>query len=216
MARGVGERRDSCGIRGLDETPQSVSKVPPNRWTLIQPKGVIILKTFTKEEKHQAVHRYLNEMISYNELAKEVGVDSSALRYWVKLVKYHGDQAFTTPYTNYSPAFKLKVIQYIEEKGYSIREASAIFHIPDYSMVRRWKRKWENGGVEALESKRKGDFLMPACKNKKNEQPTSFKSVEEEMEYLRMEVAYLRSLNRILEEEKKSPSKGKKSKRSSN
>ncbi|MFG6121504.1 transposase, partial [Thalassobacillus sp. B23F22_16] len=57
--------------------------MPPNRWTLIQPKGVLILKTFTKEEKHQAVHRYLNEMISYNELAKEIGVDSSALRYWV-------------------------------------------------------------------------------------------------------------------------------------
>ncbi|MYL70218.1 helix-turn-helix domain-containing protein, partial [Halobacillus litoralis] len=110
------------------------------------------MNKFTNEDKFQAVHRYLDETISYRHLAKEIGVDNSVLRYWVKLYEYHGDQAFAPPYTNYSSEFKLKVIACIEDEGYSIREASALFHIPDYSMVRRWMRKWKNGGMGALAS----------------------------------------------------------------
>ncbi|MEC3883508.1 IS3 family transposase [Halobacillus sp. HZG1] len=149
------------------------------------------MNKFTNEDKFQAVHRYLDETISYRHLAKEIGVDNSALRYWVKLYEYHGDQAFAHPYTNYSSEFKLKVITCIEDEGYSIREASALFHIPDYSMVRRWMRKWKNGGMGALASKRKGNVPMP--NNKKTKK--TFKSVEEELEYLRMENAYLKKLN---------------------
>ncbi|WP_237417192.1 IS3 family transposase [Halobacillus litoralis] len=159
------------------------------------------MKRFSNDEKHQAVRRYLNGSVGYGQLARQLKVDTSSLRYWVKLVEHHGDQAFSFPYTNYSSAFKLRVIQFIEEKGYSIREASAIFHIPDFSMVRRWKRKWENGGMEALESKRKGNQPMPHRKNNKSEKPSKFKSMEEELEYLRMENAYLKKLRALVEEE---------------
>lgn len=168
------------------------------------------MNKFTNEDKFQAVHRYLDETISYRHLAKEIGVDNSALRYWVKLYEYHGDQAFAPPYTNYSSEFKLKVITCIEDEGYSIREASALFHIPDYSMVRRWMRKWKNGGMGALASKRKGNVPMP--NNKKTKK--TFKSVEEELEYLRMENAYLKKLNALVEEEDRQ-TKNKKRKSSS-
>ncbi|MGR9048439.1 IS3 family transposase [Halobacillus faecis] len=159
------------------------------------------MKRFTNDEKHQAVRQYLHGSAGYGQLARQLNVDTSSLRYWVKLVEHHGDQAFSFPYTNYSSAFKLRVIQFIEEKGYSIREASAIFHIPDFSMVRRWKRKWEAGGMEALESKRKGNQPMPHRKGNKNEKPSKFKSMEEELEYLRMENAYLKKLRALVEEE---------------
>ncbi|MGP4059278.1 IS3 family transposase [Halobacillus sp. H74] len=163
------------------------------------------MKRFTNDEKHQVIQRYLTESVSYRELANQVGIDSSTLRYWRQLVECHGDQAFTHPYTNYPTAFKLKVIQFIKDRGYSIREASAIFHIPHFSMVRRWTRKWENGGMEALESKRKGTLPMPA--RKKNHSSSSFKSIEEEVEYLRMENAYLKKLRALVEEEEKQTSK---------
>ncbi|MFQ3546693.1 helix-turn-helix domain-containing protein, partial [Halobacillus rhizosphaerae] len=165
--------------------------------------------------KLQAAQRYNTEVISFRQLASEIGVDSSTLRYWVQLVEYHGDQAFINPYTNYPPTFKLSVIQFMEEKGYSIREASAIFHIPHFSMVRRWVRKWEKGGMEALESKQKGTSSMPA--RKKEKPSSSFKSKDEELEYLRMENAYLKKLRALVKEkEAKQPSSKKKHKRSSN
>ncbi|MEL3972632.1 transposase, partial [Rossellomorea oryzaecorticis] len=56
---------------------------------------------FPQEFKLQVAKRYLNELVSYRDLANQVGVHDSILRYWVMLVRHHGDQAFTFPYTNY-------------------------------------------------------------------------------------------------------------------
>ncbi len=167
---------------------------------------------FTQEFKLHVAKRYLNELVSYRDLANQVGVDDSILRYWVMLVRHHGDQAFTFPYTNYPRAFKLRVIQFITEKNYSIREASAIFHIPDPCMVRRWKKKWETAGEDALEPKGKGLSTMTSNnKNKKAKDNSSNQSVEDmkkELEYLRMENAYLKKLKALVQEEQ-SPTKSK-------
>ncbi|WP_417898431.1 IS3 family transposase [Bacillus haimaensis] len=155
------------------------------------------MSKFTREVKHQAVQRYMNNLVSYRELAKEVGVDHSVLRYWVMLFKHHGDQAFSFPYTKYSPAFKLRVIQFIKESNYSVREASAIFHIPDPCMVRRWKIKWETCGDAAFNPKEKRPSTMTSKNNKTNEEKATNPSVDElkkELEYLRMENAYLKKL----------------------
>ncbi|MBM7622470.1 transposase-like protein [Bacillus tianshenii] len=166
---------------------------------------------FTREVKHQAVQRYINNLVSYRELAKEVGVDHSVLRYWVMLVKHHGEQAFSFPYTKYSPAFKLRVIQFIKDSNYSVREASAIFHIPDPCMVRRWKIKWETWGDAAFNPKEKRPSTMTSKNNKTNEDKAINPSMEEmkkELEYLRMENAYLKKLRALVQEEK-SPKKSK-------
>lgn len=161
---------------------------------------------FTREVKHQAVQRFLNDSVSYRELAKEIGVDNSVLRYWVMLFKHHGDQAFCFPYTNYTPAFKLRVIHFINETKNSIREASAIFHIPDPCMVRRWKKKWEIGGEDALEIKGKGSSAMSSHdQKKKNEKDysdnPSIKEMKKELDHLRMENAYLKKLRALVQEE---------------
>ncbi|GAE28655.1 mobile element protein [Halalkalibacter wakoensis JCM 9140] len=128
------------------------------------------------------------------------------------LVRYHGDQAFTFPYTNYSSAFKLRVIQSITEKNYSIREASAIFHIPDPCLLRRWKKQWEAGGEGALEPKEKGLSTMTSNqkinKVKGNSSNPSVEEMKKELEHLRMENAYLKKLKALVQE-KQSPTKSK-------
>lgn len=170
------------------------------------------MRNFTLEEKIQAVQRYLNGLVSYRELAKEVGVDHSVLRYWVMLFKHHGDQAFSFPYTNYSPAFKLRVIQFTNETNYSIREASAIFHLPDPCMLRRWKKKWEIGDEDALEIKEKGPSAMSSHNQKNKKENSSDPSIEElkkENELLRMENAYLKKLRALVQKESVKHSKRK-------
>ncbi|MYL60534.1 helix-turn-helix domain-containing protein, partial [Virgibacillus halodenitrificans] len=122
------------------------------------------------------------------------------------LYRHHGENAFNFTYTNYPAAFKLEVIKFINEKNYSIREASAIFHIPDPSMVRRWRKKWEEAGEDALES-RKGPSIMGSNQKKsssKEAENQSKEALENELEYLRMENAYLKKL-RALVQEKNSP-----------
>lgn len=171
------------------------------------------MSRFSSEDKHAAVHRYLHEKISYRTLSVEVGVDHSVLRYWVKLVEHHGNKAFAFPYTKYSRAFKLEVIQFIIENNYSIREASALFHIPDSSMVRRWKKKWDIGCVDALEPSGKGHNPMSSNKKKNtNTKPSdqdSIQAMQEELEYLRTENAYLKKLKALVQEKESSQNKKK-------
>jgi transposase len=167
---------------------------------------------FSREYKLQVAKRYLKEIIGFRPLAHEVGVDESTLRYWVMLVRYHGEKAFVFPYTKYPSAFKLKVIHFIKEKNYSIREASALFHIPDPCMVRRWKKKWETHGDDAFELKEMGLSTMSSNqKNNKAKGKSSDQSVEnmkKELEYLRIENAYLKKLKSLVQEEQ-SPTKSK-------
>ncbi len=170
------------------------------------------MTNLTKEFKLSIAKRYMNEAISYRILANQVNVDESIVRYWVMLFRHHGDKAFNFPYTNYSSSFKLKVLKFMNETNYSIREASAIFHIPDPSMVRRWRKQWETAGDKVFESKRKGlpavtsrDKREAASTNNSNQ---SRESMEKELEYLRMENAYLKKL-RALVQEQKSPKKSK-------
>ncbi|MBB6454813.1 transposase-like protein [Salirhabdus euzebyi] len=168
---------------------------------------------FTSTEKHIAVQRYLKGNISYRDLAKEMGIDQSVLRYWVKLYEYHGNAAFIFPYTNYPLDFKLRVIKFLEETKHSLREASAIFHIPDYSMVRRWKKKWEMGGFDALKPTGERNPIMTTHNknNTKKESPTtdSMEKMQKELEFLRMENAYLKKLNALVQNKEKSPKKTK-------
>lgn len=168
---------------------------------------------FTPYEKYEAVWRYMNEGISYRALAEEIGIDNSVLRYWVKLYEFHGDGAFTYPYTNYSRAFKLRVIQYIQETDTSVREASARFRVPDFSMVRRWKKKWDTGGIHALEPSGKGHVQMASHEkkntNEKSQEKDTVKAMQEELEYLRMENAYLKKLKALVQEKEASLNKKK-------
>lgn len=167
---------------------------------------------FTREYKLHVANRYLNELVSYRELANQVGVDDSILRYWVMLVRHHGDQAFAFPYTNYPSAFKLRVIQFITEKNYSIREASAIFQIPDPCMVRRWVKKWKRVGEDAFGSLEMRPSTMTSNqkknKMKDNSSNQSMEDMKKELEYLRMENAYLKKLKALVQEEQ-SPTKSK-------
>lgn len=85
------------------------------------------MSRFTKAFKLLVAQRYEKENISYRELENQVGVDNSVIRYWVMLFRHHGDKAFDFPYTNYSVAFKLRIIQFINETNSSIRVNSHSF-----------------------------------------------------------------------------------------
>ncbi len=44
----------------------------------------------------------------------------------------------------------------MNEQGTSIRETAALFNIPSYEVLRKWKIAYETGGLDALHSKKKG------------------------------------------------------------
>lgn len=152
--------------------------------------------------------RYLDGAESGKTIAKSIEVTPSLLREWIRRYESSGENAFEKCYTPYSTKYKLDVLNYMNEHGISIRETAALFNIPSYETLRKWKIAYETGGLDALHSKKKG---RPTMKDKKIKPVVegSIEAVQAENERLRMENAYLKKLNALVQNKKQSPNKTK-------
>jgi transposase len=168
---------------------------------------------FTAEDKLQAVGRYLNGHESSNEIARSLKTDHKAILKWVKQYEYNGVEAFIKPCTNYTQQFKLDVLNYMIEHGTSLNETAAIFKIPAPSTIIAWRKLFETQGLDALRSKKKGRPSMKKGNVKRDtiNTPTegSVEALQAELERLRMENAYLKKLNALVQNKEKSPNKTK-------
>jgi transposase len=171
------------------------------------------MSKFTAENKIQIVLRYFEGNESIEKIAGEVKVSPSILSGWVRLFEQHSKEAFIRSYTNYSGEFKLDVLNYMNETGTSSYDTAAIFNISSPGMIRNWRKAFETGGVDALQSKKKGrPSVKKVSKLNKEQQPPGEGSIEAlrtENERLRMENAYLKKLNALVREQEKLQTKSK-------
>ncbi|MCD8511837.1 MAG: IS3 family transposase [Bacillus sp. (in: Bacteria)] len=149
---------------------------------------------FTAEEKIQIVLRYLNDPISYNDLQKEYRVSNPIILGWVKLYECHGAEAFFKSYTSYSQEFKLDVLDYMSETGASSYEAAAIFNISSPRLVRGWRDLVKKGGIDALQSKKKGRPSMKKDPKKSVPAEGTVEALQAKIERLEMENAYFKKV----------------------
>jgi transposase-like protein len=168
---------------------------------------------FSSKEKIQAVRRYVNGTEGGKTIAKSIGVHPSIIYQWIRRYETLGENAFEKRYTSYPTQYKLDVLNYMNEQGTSIRETAAIFNIPSYETLRKWKVAYDKGGLDALQSKKKGHQSM---KNKKLNTTKdhgiiegSIEALQAENERLRMENAYLKKLNALVQNKEKSRNKTK-------
>jgi transposase len=164
---------------------------------------------FTSDEKLQAVKRYLSGNEGYKTVAQSIGVHPSVLLNWIKQYEFTGEAAFGKPYTTYTLKYKLDVLNYMNDQGTSFRETAAIFNISSHETLRKWKLAFETGGQDALKPMKKGRPTMN--KNSKKPIPAegSVEALQAELERLRMENAYLKKLNALVQNKEKSPNKTK-------
>jgi transposase len=164
---------------------------------------------YTSDEKLQAVKRYLSGNEGYKTVAGSIGVHPSVLLNWIKQYEFTGEAAFEKPYTTYTLKDKLDVLNYLNDHGTSLRETAAIFNISSHETLRKWKLSFETGGQDALKPMKKGRPTMN--KNSKKPIPAegSVEALQAELERLRMENAYLKKLNALVQNKEKSPNKTK-------
>ncbi|OAB31257.1 hypothetical protein PMSD_18875 [Paenibacillus macquariensis subsp. defensor] len=100
----------------------------------------------------------------------------------------------------------------MNEYGTSVRETAAVFNIASHSTILSWQRSLESHGIDALQPKKKG---RPSVKKSPKEQKNqivvegSVEALQIEVERLRMENAYLKKLNALVQNKGKSPNKTK-------
>jgi transposase len=132
------------------------------------------------------------------------------LKKWVANFRDYRVAAFQARYTNYSVEFKIDVINYINQMGASIEEATSVFKIPSSSTVWQWVDLYETKGIDALQPQAKG---RPSLKKSKENQTEKSLRPEDQLraenEKLRMEIAYLKKLYALIQEKVKSPKKTK-------
>ena len=164
---------------------------------------------YSLETKLEAVYAYLDGIESIRDTAQKYNVSKTMLNRWVTKFREHGLTAFQETYTNYSVEFKMDVLNYINEMGASIEEATSVFNIPTSSTVRNWKYLLETQGIDALQPTAKGRPTMK--KESKKNQPAegSEEALRAENERLRMENAYLKKLHALIQEKEKSQKKTK-------
>ncbi len=164
---------------------------------------------FSSEDKLSAVQRYLDGTESYASIATSIGTTTSMVRNWVMQYEHQGIEAFVKSYTSYSAQFKLDVLNYMNNNGTSPNETAAIFRITSPSLIRKWRIQFQSQGIDALISKKKGRPAMKKKTNKITPDEGSVEALQEELERLRMENAYLKKLNALVQSKEKLPSKTK-------
>jgi transposase len=156
--------------------------------------------------KQHVVEFYGGGERSYEDVARQFGLDYSMVRRWVAVHAVHGVAGLSKKHSHYDAAFKLSVLQRMWKDGLSRRQTAAVFDIRSVGCLSDWERRYEVGGLDALEPRRRGRRPpMPEPPDEADEADVSLqsdkaKSREDllaQINYLRMENAYLKKLEAL-------------------
>lgn len=186
---------------------------PSNFW------GVFMSK-YTTQFKLSAITAFLERGRGFRRVAAQFQMDPTLLRRWVEAYRLHGEASLSSTGQRYSALFKFSVLRRMWDDSLSLRRAAALFNLGDSTQVGRWQQQYYSGGIEALESGKRGlstAMPKPPAKPRKTAAPLTspepeHKTLLDELQYLRMENAYLKKLGELGEavmrrekEQKKKP-----------
>lgn len=178
------------------------------------------MRKYSVQFKITVAEAYLNGDDGFRKVAARHMVDCSLLRRWVATYQARGSAGFQPQGRHYSAAFKLSVVKCVHEECLSHREAATRFGLGRSSQVGIWQRQYYSGGVAALcAPKRRRPITMPVKpsvlpgSSSVHDDAKSREQLKAELEYLRMENAYLKKLEEV--RETSSPNKRPGKKRSS-
>ncbi len=168
--------------------------------------------------KFKVIQFYLTGK-GYCSTADYFNIDQSTVKKWVKLYQYHGQSGLEprSSKQSYSTEFKHHVLQFMSDNHYSAREAAAYFNIPAFTSILEWQSLFEQGGLVALEPRKKGrpkKMRLPKKADNRTEQEKLIDQLQAELAYLRAENDVLKKLQELDEKEEMLRRKRSSSKRS--
>jgi len=129
------------------------------------------------------------------------GVSRKNLQRWVSNYEHGGIEQLIFTKQHYSIEFKLSAIEYRWQHHISYRQAAAELGIPHDSTLYQWERRYLEMGSAGLRATRKGrPPNMPKKPEKLKQNLNREQELEAENAQLRMENAYLKKLNALVQE----------------
>jgi len=170
------------------------------------------MSKYSEQFKLTAVNAYLAGGISFQTVANRYGIEFGMLRRWVAGYRVHGaDALIKKPRSHHTPQFKLSVLQRMWDEKLSYRETTALFDLRAAGQVGIWERQYYSGGIEALSSRQPGrpakvpkppktpKISKATATSASEELPSREQQLLSEVEYLRMENAYLKKLKALIQ-----------------
>lgn len=172
---------------------------------------------FSLEFKEEIVKEYLQGRSSSEELSSKHGISPRYLRRLALRYQVHGHLVDSDKNIVYDESFKLRCVLWVLENGLSLSEATSKAGIPSDSTLVKWIALYREYGKDGFKAKPRGRPKVMSVPRKKKSQRSSdpqIAALQDELDYLRAENAYLKKLNALiqLEELKTSASRSKPSK----
>lgn len=157
---------------------------------------------FTYEQRMKAVVDVIERHMSCRAVGKLLGCDDELVRRWVKRYEQCGVNGLTLKHGTYAGEFKQHVVEYMHENHLSIIETAVLFGIPSSTTLGKWEHIYYEEGPQALYRDNRGRKKnMPSDKPKKEKlNAETQEDLIAEIERLRMENAYLKKLNALVQE----------------
>lgn len=155
------------------------------------------MKKYKTEFKLEVVKSFLAGDGGAKLLARQWSVPEEKVRTWVSHYRLHGIDGLRPKRSAYSAQFKLQVLSHQDREQLSSRQVAAIYDIRNPNQVVVWRRNLDEGGMQALGSKKQGRPSMKPERRCPARPGTvvadSAQALREENERLRAEVAYLKN-----------------------
>jgi transposase len=156
---------------------------------------------FTDEQRIKAVMDMTEKHLSHRTVAKMLGCNHEVVRRWLKRYEQFGVEGLILKHGTYTGEFKQHAVEYMHEKHLSISETAATFGIPSDTTLGNWVRIFYEEGPQALHRDNRGrkkSMTTDKVKKEKLNKETEGDLIAENQR-LRMENAYLKKLNALVQ-----------------
>ncbi len=158
------------------------------------------MSKYSQQFKLKVVQEYLKSG-GQKRVSHLFEISHSDVRKWALAYQAHGEDGLISRRQQYSPQFKVQVLQYMAQHQISARPAAAHFGIGSMTTILQWQKLYNEGGITEITNRPRGRPLMSQFNIKALlKKPISELTPAElrrRLEYAEAEAAYLKKLEAL-------------------